>query len=188
MGRKAGITVEDIVEAGSAIADREGLAAATLSAVAAELGIKTPSLYNHVDGLAGLRRQLAIAAATRLADVFESARRDSLPDSIRSIAHAYRRFVHVHPGLYESLLPAPKPGEDDELYAAMGASVAVLVRVLSDAGLEGDAAIQTIRALRAMLHGFVHLEANDGFGMPVDIDASFNKALDLIIQGLPQPS
>ena len=50
MGRKAGITADDVAVAAAAIADRDGLEAATLTAVAADLGIQTPSLYNHVRG------------------------------------------------------------------------------------------------------------------------------------------
>ena len=39
-------------------------------------------------------------------------------------------------------------------------------------------------ALRALLHGFLDLEAQDGFGMPVDIDASFDASVELIIAGI----
>ena len=73
MGRKAGITLEDVVEAAAAIADRDGLEAATLTAVAGELGIKTPSLYNHLRGLSGLRRLLAIHGSQLLLKMFEEA-------------------------------------------------------------------------------------------------------------------
>ena len=187
MGRKAGISIDDIVTAAAAIADRDGLAAATLSAVAADLGIKTPSLYNHVAGLAGLRRELALHASRLLTTLFREATDGREPrDAIRAAAVAYRSFAIEHPGLSESMLPAPKPGEDDELYEAMAAPVRVLFAEFADLGFAEEEAVHVIRGLRAMLHGFVDLERKAGFGMPVDLDESFDEAVSLMIDRIPE--
>jgi hypothetical protein len=35
--------------------------------------------------------------------------------------------------------------------------------------------------MRSMLHGFVDLERKGGFGMPVDLDESFDRAVSLLI-------
>lgn len=53
-GRKSSLTVDQIVESGVAIADREGLAALSMRRVAEELGVGTMSLYTHVPGKAEL--------------------------------------------------------------------------------------------------------------------------------------
>jgi AcrR family transcriptional regulator len=185
MGRKAGITLDDVAEAAASIADREGLEATTLTAVAVELGIKTPSLYNHVSGLAGLRRLLAMHGSHLLYDVFEETIGDRVGvDALRSIAKADREFAVDHPGLYASFLPAPKPDEDPELYEAMAEPVFLVAHVLLDMGIPPSEAIHLIRALRALLHGFLDLEAKEGFGMPVDIDASFDASVELVIAGI----
>lgn len=185
MGRKAGITLEDVVEAAASIADRDGLEAATLTAVAGELGIKTPSLYNHVQGLSGMRRLLAIHGSQLLLQTFEDAIGDlEGAEALRSIAHADRQFAHDHRGLYDSFLPAPKPDEDAELYEAMAEPVFLVARVLLDMGTPQSEAIHLIRALRALLHGFLDLEANEGFGIPVGIDASFDASVELVIAGI----
>jgi AcrR family transcriptional regulator len=189
MGRKAGITLDDVAEAAASIADREGLEATTLTAVAVELGIKTPSLYNHVSGLAGLRRLLAMHGSHLLYDVFEETIGDRVGvDALRSIAKADREFAVDHPGLYASFLPAPKPDEDPELYEAMAEPVFLVAHVLLDMGIPPSEAIHLIRALRALLHGFLDLEAKDGFGMPVDIDASFDASVELVIAGIEAAS
>lgn len=185
MGRRAGIDYEDVVACATRIADRDGLDAATPSSVAADLGIRTPSLYYHVKGAAGLRRALALHGAGLLTEYFEGAVAGVEGAArLRAIATAYRRFAVDHPGLHAALLPAPVPGEDDELYEAMAAPVAI---VASEAGcdeLPDAETIHLIRALRAMLFGFVELEARGGFGLPVDIDRSFDVAVDLIIDRL----
>lgn len=185
MGQKAGLDLEDVVDVAARIADSHGLEAATLSAVARELGIKTPSLYNHVAGLEGLRRQLAMRGSRILLEEFTDAvgeRRGS--EALRVVAAVDRRFAKEHPGLYQSFLPAPTEEEDPELYSALAEPVFAIAHLLLDMGIPQGDAIHLIRALRATLHGFLDLEAKDGFGQPVDIDDSFDAAVDLMIGGI----
>jgi len=49
-----------VVEEAARIADAEGLAEVTLARVAESLGVRAPSLYNHVEGLPGMLRLLTI--------------------------------------------------------------------------------------------------------------------------------
>lgn len=185
MGRKVGLELDDVVDAAMEIADRDGIEAATLSAVARELGIKTPSLYNHVDGVEGLRRHLAIRGSEILLDEFKRAAEGlEGSDALRAVAHADRRFAKQHPGLYESYLPAPREEDDPELYQSVAEPVFFIAYILLDMGIPREDAIHLIRALRATLHGFLDLEAKDGFGMPVDIDTSFEEAVELMIKGI----
>src|SRR5258708_1388724 len=50
MGRKLGLTLADVVETASAIADEGGIESLNLGAAAEKLGVRPPSLYDHVDG------------------------------------------------------------------------------------------------------------------------------------------
>ena len=185
MGKKVGLTLADVIAAAAFIADRDGLEAMSLRAVADDLGIRTPSLYNHVNGLAGLRRELALHGARHLAEIVSSARGHGDPaEVVRRSARAYRKFALDHQGLYQAMLPAPKPGEDDELYAAMAAPAAELAETLISAGVDEGETVHMIRALRATVHGFIDLEMKDGFGMPEAVDVSFEKAVDVVIQGV----
>jgi len=185
MGRKAGITLADVAVAATAIADRDGLEAATLTAVASELGIKTPSLYNHVAGLSGLKRLLAMHGAGLLLQEFKTAVANRKGgDALRAVSVADRRFAAEHPGLFESFLPAPRPGEDDEMYDVMAQPVYLVAGILLDMGIPQAEAIHLIRAMWALLHGFLDLEAKGGFGAPVEIDASFEASMELMISGI----
>ncbi len=103
--------------AAAGIVDRDGVKALGLATAAAALGVRSPSLSTHVAGIAGLRRAVQLHAAAALNDTFEGAvagRSGRL--ALEAIAHAHRRFGHEHPGLLEALLPAPVPGEDDEVH------------------------------------------------------------------------
>jgi hypothetical protein len=55
------------------------------------------------------------------------------------------------------------------------AVVQVAFDVMAGYELRDDDAVDAIRALRAALHGFVTLEAGGGFGLPVDVDRSFDR-------------
>lgn len=185
MGRKAGITLDRVVAVAADIADRDGLAEMSLRRVADELGIKTPSLYAHVAGLPGLRRELALHAAREVGTIMTTpATGEDTPAVLRRLAREYRRFALDHPGLYQSLLPAPKPGEDDELYATMAEPVVNLQSHLVAGGVPAERTVHLIRALRSMIHGFVDLEMKDGFGMPENVDESFDRAVGVVVDGI----
>lgn len=185
MGRKAGVDLEVILQTAVWIADRDGLEAASLGAVARELGIKTPSLYNHVDGLDGLRRQMALRAADSLTEAFRNAVEGLTgTEALMALAGAHRSFAMERPGLYQSLLPAPLPEDDAELYNAMAQPVALIAGVLGEMGVDRGESVHLIRTLRAVIHGFVDLEMKGGYGMPVDVDVSYQTALRTVILGI----
>ena len=48
----------------------------------------------------------------------------------------------------------------------------------------GDDAVHAVRTVRSALHGFVALEAAGGFGLPVDLEASFDRLVATIAAGL----
>ena len=171
------MTALRVVEEAEAVADEVGLPALTLAAVAARLGVRLPSLYKHVDGMPALQRDLAVRAKTELAHALRSAAVGRAgPDALVALGHAYRTWAHAHPGRYPATLRAPAPGDDADL-AASSAAVGVVLDALSAYDLSGDDAVDAVRALRSALHGFVALELSRGFGLPVDVDRSFDRLL-----------
>lgn len=175
MARKAGLDLDDVVLAAAAIADAQGLDALTLAAVADVLGVRSPSLYSHVDGLAGLRRELAVHAAHRLGAVLGDA------EGLAALAHAYRAFAIEHPGLYAAMLPTPDAVEDPGGYQAFAAVARAVGGVFAGMDLEDDELVHRIRTVRSALHGFVSLHAGGGFGMPQDVDTSFDRMVDVLV-------
>jgi AcrR family transcriptional regulator len=185
MGRKLGLTLEQVVEAAAEIVDSDGLGALSLASVASTLGVRSPSLYNHVAGLAGLRRQLSIHASRLLtAELVDSVEGLEATQALRATAEQLRSFALRHPGLYDSFLPAPTPEEDPEVAAALAEPVSVVGSVLARMGIDAATVIPLIRALRASVHGFVDLELRGGFGLPDDIDDSFTTTIDLVIEAI----
>jgi AcrR family transcriptional regulator len=181
---RAGLDPERVVAAAAQIADAEGLDAVTLARVAQALGVKPPSLYNHVAGRDGLVRGIALLAMAELtADLREAAIGRSGADALQATAQAYRAYVLEHPGRYAAASPAPHLG-DDELVAAGDAVLDVLRGVMRAWDLQGDEEIHALRAFRASVHGYATLEASGGFGIDVDLDASFRRLIGALAQGL----
>jgi AcrR family transcriptional regulator len=184
MASRKHIDRQRVVEVSIALADAHGFEAVTLASVADQLGIRIPSLYNHVSGLAGLRYAMTLWGVRQLGEHMRRAAVGKAgDDALISLAHAYRAFAHAHPGIYPATQRAPTPDEPD-LAAASGEVVEIVLAVLSPYGFSPDGGLHMIRGLRSLLHGFVDLEIRGGFGLALDRDESFRQLVQLYIEGL----
>jgi AcrR family transcriptional regulator len=180
---RVGLTRASVVAAAATLVDMEGGAALTLTRLAGRVGVKTPSLYNHVAGLDGLRRDVALHGVNLLASAIGRAVMGlSGRDALVALAAAYREFAHEHPGLYP-LVQIAHPG-DAEFDIAAGRAVEPVLAVLNGYGYHGDEAIHAARALRSALHGFLALESGAGFGIDLDVSASFDRMVDMLDRAL----
>lgn len=187
MTARRGLTREDVVAAAAALVDDEGAEALTLSRVAREVGVKPPSIYNHVDGLEMLRRDVALHAIEQLADRLGAAAMGrSGRQALRAIAAEFRSYAGAHPDLYQ-LSSRARP-EDDEYAQASMRAVAPVIAVLRGYELDETEAIHAARTLRAAIHGFVSLEAIGGFGLDVDVDESFVWLVERLAEALEAPA
>ncbi|HEX6254730.1 MAG TPA: TetR-like C-terminal domain-containing protein [Euzebyales bacterium] len=183
---RVGLSTDAVVAAGTELVDRDGPGALSLSRVAAELGVRPPSLYNHVDGLDGLERLIAIDGVTRLAEACRTAIMGRTgTDALRAMAQAYRSFAQANPGVYV-LTQVARPG--DARYEAVAARlVEAVVALLATFGYRDYTLLHATRALRSALHGFVMLEAQSGFGLDLPVDDSFAWLVDVLERGITGP-
>lgn len=182
---RPGLDTPTVIDRAAALADQEGLEALTLAALAAALGIRTPSLYHHVAGLPGLQRQLALRGYQQLgAQLMQAAVGLSGAAALRSMAAAYRAFIIAHPGTYAATIRCPLRDDDAELQQASGALLQLILTVLRPYQLDAAAALHAVRAFRSAIHGFATLESAGGFGQPLSADASFAHLIASIIAGL----
>ena len=184
MAKRAGIDLEAVVRAAAKIADEDGWDALTLARVAAELRIRSPSLYNHVGGLKGLRRELKLLALRDLNTALSRATIGKSRDhAVRGLAAAYRAFVKRHPGTYAATMVAA-PKNDPAVEAAAGQVVETCLAVLSGYELDRREGLHAIRAMRSAVHGFAALETAGGFGLPLDVDKSFEWLVSAVLKGV----
>jgi AcrR family transcriptional regulator len=170
---RAGLNQERVVAEAAGLADAVGYEGLTLAGVAERCGVRLPSLYKHVEGIAHLRRLLAARAVRELADELgRSAVGRSGADALAAMAGRYRDFARRHPGGYAATLRAPDPG-DEALRSASASVLEVVFAILAGYGITGEDAVDATRMVRSALHGFVALEAAGGFGLPRAVDRSF---------------
>ena len=187
MSPRVGLSRDAVVEAAAALADEEGLEELSLSTLASKLGIRTPSLYNHVAGLEGLRRELALLGLRELGRrIGRVAIGKSTDEATFAIARAYRDFVKERPGLYAATVRSSRLSypNDPEFEAAERETFEAVLAVLASYGLRGEDAVHAARGLRSVAHGFATLEVAGGFGIPLDLDESFDRLLRAFVAGL----
>ncbi|OMF22192.1 TetR family transcriptional regulator [Paenibacillus sp. FSL H8-0548] len=184
MSPRRGLDLMVIVEAAAAIADEHGVQDVTLASLAQKLGVRSPSLYNHVNGLKGLRNQLAIYGLKKLTLMMNEVLENNTGDeAMHAVASAYISFARLHPGLYELTLRSPD--DDDAEYVACAQQlVEMLINMLSHYKLDYDTSIHIVRGFRSLLHGFASIEQKGGFGMSQSPNDSIKIIVQTYINGL----
>ncbi|NGP46804.1 TetR family transcriptional regulator [Bacillaceae bacterium SIJ1] len=108
MTPRVGLDHERLVSEALKLLNDEGETGLSMAALARRLGVRPASLYNHVDSLGALRKQLAIYSHHALKAFLkrESAGLEG-DEAIRAMANAFATFAHTSPGqflLFQCLL------------------------------------------------------------------------------------
>lgn len=181
---RAGVTRDRVVETATRLADESGLESLTLAAVASDLGVRTPSLYKHVEGLPSLRRLVAVRAKQDLAVVLGAAAVGrARGEALRALTAAYRAWATDHPAAAAAAQAAPDRDDADDV-AASTAVTDVIFGALAGYGLSEDALVDATRSLRAGLVGFAALESGGAFGLARPVEESFTWWVDALDRAL----
>lgn len=169
-------SLPEIVAAGAELLESEGLAAVTMAAVAARVGVRPPSLYKRVrsrDELVGL---IAAGAVEDLRSRLASGEPDDVDPRARleRLAVALRGFAHARPAAYRLVF---SPGELRLESEQLASAAAPLFDVVGE--LAGpDHALEAARTVTAWATGFIAMELGGAFRMGGDVDAAFAYGVD----------
>jgi AcrR family transcriptional regulator len=174
-----------VVAAAAELADAEGLQTLTVARLAAQLDVRAPSLYNHLDSREGVVRSVGLLGLDELGDALSAATVGrSGGEALTAFAKAYRDYARAHPGRYAAGAVRAGDKDDDEWTDVAARVTEIVFAILRAWDLEGDEAVHAARAIRSALHGFIDLEAAGGFGIPVDLDESYERLVQTLIAGL----
>ena len=140
-GRTGGpITRDRLFERALAIVDEEGLQALTMRRLAADVGVRAPSLYHHV----GDKNELIEGVLARMrADVrLPEPQPADWPELIEAVFLAYWRVLAAHPHMM------PLAGRRLEGEGASG------LTFLKEQGFDDEAAVELWQSLAAVVVGF----------------------------------
>ena len=175
MPKRRQLNKERVLQTAVELADEMGgVEQLTLTALAAALDVRTPSLYNHIHGLDALHDDLSLLASRLLLDKIRQATFGKIgKEALLAMAYAYREFAQEQPALYPLTIIAPDPVETDRV-ALSQEWLQLLLLTMATLGLLGEEALHAIRGFRSLLHGFVSLAAGGGFKMDLSQDDSFD--------------
>lgn len=171
------------MDAAVAVLDEHGVEGLTLAAVAARTGVATPSLYKHVGSLAELKAHVAVRALDDMTERFTKAVLGRAgDDAVTVLMHEYRAYVREHPRRYAAM--SVDPLHDPSLREAGVRLMEVMLATLRGYGLEGSDAVHATRRLRVLVHGFADLEARGGFGLPEELDDTYDQLVRMYLDSL----
>jgi AcrR family transcriptional regulator len=182
---RAGLTGDDVVASAAGLADEIGFHGITMGLLADRLGVRAPSLYKHVGGLADVQHRLATLAMTELGEVIRDAVAGRAGrDALAAMLTALRGYVGAHPGRYAATVGAEFTGPDDPLLAAGTRVINSIAAVLRGYGIGEAEMNHAIRTIRSTMHGFAMLEASGGFQWDADPEESFEWMISFVDRGL----
>lgn len=185
MGTRRNLDSQTILDAAVELAEEKGLENVSLLQVAEKLGVKSPSLYNHLSGVQELSVGIARLALGRLEEAIRGAAVGrSRDDALLAIALAYRSYAKDNPELYKAILRFPDCGDSD-VQETGHAVVRILYQVMEPYHRSDEETIHFVRGFRSALHGFVSLEAAGFFrGDGANVDESYRQLAVRLISSL----
>lgn len=173
-----------IVEAAKAILEESGLAGLTMSAVAARVGVRPPSLYKRVGGRDELLGLVADATVLDLAGRIDAAMHGAAEPraALSRMVRAYRDFAKERPAAYQlvfTLAPPEARPRPESLARAVAPALAAAERLVGP-----EHALDAARLLTAWTHGFVTMELSGSFRLAGGIDAAFEYGLSALADAL----
>lgn len=164
--------------------DECGMNAFSVRQLAAKLGVRVSSLYNHIDN----ENDLFLEAAKRAADMYSAYIEDTVRDlpleeATYRAGDAFRTFLSEHKYLYE-LLINPRWIGNPEFEKVNERFTQPIYYLLRQYGIEDQTAIGHIYvAMRVVTHGFASLETLGMFdGLSIDPTESYHMMIKSVIK------
>lgn len=176
------ITRESVLDLAWDLIMEQGFAEFRLASLAENLGIRTPSLYNHIRDLEDVRREMKRRSLQILGDrlSLESLNPNQGRKRIPEFLNLYRSFAKSHPNMYPLTIESTE--SDLELKPLGDRILFLCMEVFGFQSLD-ETAVHRIRILRSLLHGFIVLEEAGGFGRTESIEDSFQKITESLESG-----
>lgn len=180
------VTKTAVVQAASDIADEKGLNNVSLKAVAEKLNIRTPSLYNHIDSLDDLLREIAHNGMNKMNEkMTKVAIGNSGDTAIKSVAVEYLNYIIEHSGIYETIQWATWHGTEktEEIF---GNYTSLLLTLIRSCNFKPEYTNEILNLLTSVLHGYTTLQLRYAFSNPDKVRTELCNAIDTLLLGIHQ--
>lgn len=180
---RAGLDEKKVIEKAAQLANEKGMSYVTMKTLAEYLGIKTPSLYNHVKSQDDLYEKIMIYGwqqlSDKLADISLNVHGE---EALRTFSKSFFEYATQNRGIYEAMLWYNKY-LNPSLEKATEKIYTIFFSITDELGIPFDKANHLLRTYRAFLQGFSSLVIHESFGNPISIQESFDLSIDVLIKG-----
>lgn len=180
-----GLNKEIIVESAKEMIEKDGVQQFSMRKLADKLGVKTASLYTHIDSMEALFTEIGLAALNDQKNCLMNAIGEKHGDAaVEAIAESYRKFATEHVELYRLIMQMPS-GNNEVLKDAAAVTAEPFMKVLNDYHISDNQKMHWQRVLRGLMHGFISEEQSGYFShYPVPVNESYDIAVNCVIAGL----
>ena len=175
-----------VIETASKIADKQGLNNLSLKAVAEELNVRTPSLYNHIESLDDLLREVAHKGMRSMNEqMTQAAIGKSGNTALKSISVEYLNFIIEHPGVYETIQWATWHGTNEtaEIFENY---IKILSTIILSYSFPSESTNEILNLFTGFLRGFTTLQVRYAFSEPQKVRDELCNSVDTIMLGVFQ--
>jgi AcrR family transcriptional regulator len=174
---------DELIRVAADIADRDGWLHLTMSSVAKQVNRHVTSLYGHVDGIDGLRREVQRLALTELGDrCWAAALGRSGADALGALLDVYREYTREHPGRSAALFDVDM--QDEEVLELGRRLAEPFLVTLRSFGVDEDQLLSTQAIISVSVRGFGVAESSGRFARRVEADSAFAQMRALFIGAL----
>lgn len=181
---RVGMDKDIIISKAVELVNKVGIEHITLKMLADNLGVKSPSLYNHINGLDDLKEQLMIYGWKQTEQrILHTVIGMSGYDAIRAMCYAFYDYATENPGVFDVMLWYNK-FQSDEMEMATSELLSIIFKITKSLNLPDDYCFHLIRTFRGFLEGFFLLVNNGSFGHSLPIMTSFDISINILIAGI----
>jgi AcrR family transcriptional regulator len=177
-----------LVEAAQTVLVRDGPAAVTVRAVAAEAGVAPMGVYNHLGGKDGLVAAILVHGFDGLTAAISAGDEVDPVQRLRACGQRYREFALTNPQHYAVMFEAALPMETESPQVTEHATAAFMALVdkveygMAHGAIRPGDAVDTAQQIWSTVHGAVALELK-GLVLTPDPQATYAELLELLVRG-----
>lgn len=183
---RTGLSKNEIIEKAAELANERGLSYLSVTTLADYLGIKKPSLYNHMKTIEDMHKSLMIYGwRTVSEEVVRGIDSSDEKANLTEYGRKFYRFALDNPGVFEAMLWYNKYS-DETLLSATEGLYSFFFKQTDGLGIDREIANHLLRTYRAFLEGFIMLQIHNAFGNPILVEESFEISMRVLIAGMEE--
>lgn len=175
---------QTIIETARELIERDGVESLSLARLAAELGIKSPSLYRYFKSKNDLLQTVIEQTFRRLFQTYQetmSSTTEAPEERLKALFHTHRSFAHANPNTYILAYTTTDPELRTDPVYLEGQAINIQ-RIMAQISGE-ERSLDALRGALALVHGFVMLELKEQLQRGGDLSNSFDASINAYLHG-----